>query len=75
MRRWNEGDWFFPFGMNQKKKLSDYFIDNKFSLAEKESCWLLVSDNNIVWIVGHRPDNRFKVTEDSKEVIEFKVIG
>ena len=71
LRRWKQGDWFFPFGMNQKKKLSDYFIDNKFSLTEKESSWILISDNNIVWIVGHRPDNRFKVTDKTKEVLEI----
>jgi tRNA(Ile)-lysidine synthase len=73
LRRWNEGDWFYPFGMNQKKKLSDFFIDNKFSLAEKESCWILVSGNEIAWIVGHRSDNRFKVSKETKEVLELKL--
>lgn len=74
LRRWNEGDCFFPFGMNQKKKLSDYFIDNKFSLAQKESIWLLVSGNDIAWIIGHRLDNRFKVTGETNEVVEIEVI-
>ncbi len=73
LRRWNEGDWFFPFGMNQKKKLSDYFIDKKLNLSEKEQIWLLVSGNDIVWIVGYRSDNRYKVTDETNEVLEVKL--
>ena len=75
LRRWNEGDTFYPFGMTRKKKLSDYFIDQKFSIPEKEQCWLLVSGAKIVWIVGQRLDNRFRVTESTKEVIEFELIS
>ena len=71
IRRWREGDFFYPFGMKQRKKVSDFFIDNKLSLIEKEQVWLLVSDNEIVWIVGLRMDNRFRVTEKTNEVIEF----
>lgn len=71
IRKWKEGDSFFPFGMKQRKKLSDFFINNKFSLIDKEQTWLLVSDDEIVWIVGYRMDNRFKVTVDTKEVLEF----
>ena len=74
LRRWNEGDWFYPFGMNQKKKLSDFFIDNKFSLVEKEQTWLLISNNEIVWIVGHRLDNRYRVTDKTKEVLEIRLL-
>ena len=73
LRRWNEGDVFYPFGMTQKKKLSDYFIDQKFSIPQKEQCWLLISEGKIVWIVGHRLDNRFKITENTKEVIEISL--
>jgi len=74
LRRWNEGDWFYPFGMNQKKKLSDFFIDNKFSLVEKEQTWLLISNNEIVWIVGYRLDNRYRVTDKTKEVLEIRLL-
>jgi len=74
LRRWNEGDWFYPFGMNRKKKLSDFFIDNKFSLVEKEQTWLLISNNEIVWIVGHRLDNRYRVTDKTKEVLEIRLL-
>jgi tRNA(Ile)-lysidine synthase len=71
LRRWREGDTFSPFGMKQRKKVSDFFIDNKLSLIEKEQSWLLVSGNEIVWIVGRRMDNRFRVTDETKEVVEF----
>ena len=71
LRRWREGDTFYPFGMKQRKKVSDFFIDNKLTLIEKEQSWLLVSGKEIVWIVGRRMDNRFRVTADTKEIIEF----
>ena len=73
LRRWNEGNVFYPFGMTQKKKLSDYFIDQKFSIPQKEQCWILISEGKIVWIVGHRLDNRFRITENTKEVIEISL--
>ena len=73
LRRWKEGDTFYPFGMTQRKKISDFFINNKLSLLEKEHSWILVSNNEIVWIVGQRLDNRFRVTKETKEVIEFKI--
>ena len=73
LRRWNEGDVFYPFGMTQKKKLSDYFIDQKFSIPQKEQCWILISEGKIVWIVGNRLDNRFRITENTKEVIEINL--
>jgi len=71
LRRWKAGDWFFPFGMTKKKKISDFFIDNKLSLDEKEQSWLLISGNDIVWIIGQRVDNRFRVTAETKEVYEI----
>jgi len=71
LRRWTEGDSFFPFGMKQRKKISDFFIDNKLSRFEKEQSWLLISGEDIVWIVGQRVDNRFRVSEKTKEVIEL----
>jgi tRNA(Ile)-lysidine synthase len=71
IRKWKEGDSFYPFGMNQRKKVSDFFINNKLSLIEKEQSWLLISGNEIVWIIGQRMDNRYKVSDQTKEVIEF----
>ncbi len=74
LRRWYEGDVFYPFGMTQKKKLSDYFIDQKFSIPQKEQRWLLVSGGKIVWIIGNRLDNRFRITEKTIEAFEIRLI-
>jgi tRNA(Ile)-lysidine synthase len=73
LRRWHEGDSFFPFGMQQRKKISDFFIDAKLSRLEKEQSWLLVSGKDIVWIVGQRMDNRYRVTEETKQVLEIMI--
>ena len=67
IRNWESGDWFIPSGMKGKKKLSDYFIDNKFSLIEKQKCYVLCSNKNIVWIVGHRVDERYKFVEGEEK--------
>ena len=68
LRTWQTGDKFMPLGMTKFKKLSDYFIDNKFSVLEKKSQWLLCSESDIVWIVGHRIDNRYKLHTKTKKV-------
>lgn len=69
LRKWKDGDWFVPFGMKGRKKLSDYFTDCKFDLLEKENQWILESDGQIVWIVGKRNDERFKVSEHTDNVL------
>jgi tRNA(Ile)-lysidine synthase len=74
LRRWRKGDSFYPLGMNTKKKLSDYFIDRKFSVPEKEKIWLLCSGTQIIWIVGNRIDNRVRVTPQTKEVLQVRWI-
>ncbi|MFT5750270.1 MAG: tRNA(Ile)-lysidine synthase [Ancylomarina sp.] len=74
LRKWEEGDVFHPIGMNGRKKVSDYFIDNKFSLTEKENAWLLVSGKDIVWLVGHRMDDRYKIANKTQSICEIKII-
>ena len=74
LRHWKKGDWFVPFGMRGKKKLSDYFSDHKYSLEEKEKQWLLCSGKDIVWVVGERSDDRYRITHATKLVLVAKKI-
>lgn len=69
LRKWQAGDWFIPFGMKGRKKLSDYFSNQKFSLIEKEKTWLLCSGDHILWIIGQRTDNRFRINADTKHAL------
>lgn len=74
LRKWQHGDYFMPFGMTNYKKISDFFTDNKLSLNEKENSWLLCNRNDIIWIVGMRSDNRFKISEETKRVLVVKTV-
>ena len=72
IRPWQNGDSFMPLGMKGVKKLSDYFIDNKFSLIKKKKARLLISNNQIVCIIGERLDERFKLVQESKKIYIVK---
>lgn len=70
LRKWKKGDYFYPFGMKKKKKkISNYLVDRKISLHEKENIWVLESGNRIACIIGERIDERFKITTTSKKVM------
>ena len=72
-RKWQTGDIFSPFGMKGKKKVSDYLTDRKFSIIQKENQWVLCCGDKIIWIVGERTDNRFRIDEKTKKVTVFKM--
>jgi len=71
VRKWKNGDYFYPFGMKGKKKLSKYFKDEKYSLIDKENQWLLCNEEQIVWVIGKRSDNRYKLTQPTNTIIKF----
>ncbi|MEM9687638.1 MAG: tRNA lysidine(34) synthetase TilS, partial [Bacteroidota bacterium] len=61
VRKWKKGDYFYPFGMQGKKKLSKFFKDEKYSMIDKEAQWLLCANDIIIWVIGKRADDRYKV--------------
>jgi len=71
LRPWKEGDFFHPLGMKGKKKLSKFFKDEKLSLVAKSNIWVLCSNHKIVWVVGMRGDERFKVTKQTKTILQI----
>ena len=74
IRKCKEGDFFQPFGMKGKKKVSKFFKDEKFSILEKNEIWLLCSNDKIVWIIGKRQDDRFKITETTTKITQINYI-
>lgn len=82
IRYYKEGDYFYPFGMSKqktpgkvgKKKLSKYFKDEKFSLLDKENTAILFSGEKLIWLVGHRIDDRFKITAKTKTVLKMAIV-
>ena len=71
LRRWREGDWFIPFGMTGRKKVSDFLIDAKVSLPEKQRQFVLLSGEEIVWLVGRRIDDRYRLTSETENVLRI----
>ncbi|MFA8300438.1 MAG: tRNA lysidine(34) synthetase TilS [Hyphomicrobiales bacterium] len=76
LRKWQQGDKFIPFGMKGSKKVSDFLIDNKLSLKDKEDIWILCDNNDrILWVVGHRIDNRFRVSLNRQNIFVIKKLN
>jgi tRNA(Ile)-lysidine synthase len=71
LRKWREGDYFYPSGMTGKKKLSKYFKDEKYSLLDKENQWLLCTDDQIIWVIGKRADQRFLAQKLTVKTIQI----
>ena len=68
-----EGDWFIPFGMKGKKLVSDYLTDIKVSRFEKENQLLALCGEDIIWVVGHRSDNRYRVDKDTQHIVRLRI--
>ena len=73
LRTWREGDWFVPFGMKGRKKLSDYFSDHKFDRNRKDQTWLLCNGQDIIWIVGEQLDDRYKIDQSTIKLLTARL--
>ncbi|MEG1574823.1 MAG: tRNA lysidine(34) synthetase TilS [Bacteroidales bacterium] len=73
IRHWHNGDRFIPFGMSGSQKLSDYFNNHKFTLIQKEEAQLLLAGEDIIWIVGERQSDKYKVVPATKKILKISV--
>ena len=75
IRKWQSGDYFRPLGMIGLKKISDFFTDIKLSLPDKENAWILTNGEQVVWIIGYRIDDRYKITGETRNILKLEILG
>ncbi|KPK87937.1 MAG: hypothetical protein AMS27_00870 [Bacteroides sp. SM23_62_1] len=74
IRKWQSGDYFHPLGMKHRKKLSDFLVDQKLSIVDKENLWLILNNEDIIWVINRRIDERYKITDKTRKILRIKAV-